>query len=128
MAPTTRALTTTLRQLGGEVVLCASMAGGRALPDNETRAVLQAGIERMGSMRGVVNIIRGSGFQAAALRGFLTGFTLVTRQKHPVSFVASEAEAATFIARHWPPAAAPAPDRAALAKALEETRDVPVPT
>ena len=67
------------------------------MPDAATREALQVSIQRLGLLRGAVNVISGRGFGAAAMRGMLSGFALVVRPKYPTSFVSSAAEAASFV-------------------------------
>jgi hypothetical protein len=93
------------------------------MPDGPAREALQNAIKRIESrMQAAVNVVLASGFSGAAVRGVLTGFSLVVRPPYPVIFASSMSEAASAIAKNWPAsdAPAPAPDVAQLTAALAE--------
>jgi hypothetical protein len=107
------------RGISGRVMLCAISTPNTGVPEGEAREEMQRTIKRIeGQLAGVVNVVSGTGFQAAALRCVLTGFALVVRPPYPTAFVATPAEAASFIHQHWPKQDAPAPEGAELMRAL----------
>lgn len=114
-----RAWENVVREVPGRVVFCALSTPGTGIPDGDAREELQRAIKRIeGRLSGAVNVVTGAGFQAAALRGVLTGFSLVVRPPYPTAFVATPAEAASFIHQQWPKQDAPVPEAAELTSAL----------
>jgi hypothetical protein len=118
VAPVTRALFAALKDSAASTLMCVLIDTEMPMPDSATREVLQAGLNRIGVLRGAVNVISGSGFRAAALRAMLSGFGMVMRQRYPTSFAATESEAALFLVKHWPERDSPAPSPGELVQAL----------
>jgi hypothetical protein len=56
------------------------------------------------------------------MRGMLSGFSMLVRQRYPMSFVANESEAASFLVSHWPPKDAPPPSQTDLAQVLADVK------
>ena len=90
-------LFSSVRGTVSSTLVCALVDTEMPMPDAATREALQVSIQRLGLLRGAVNVISGRGFGAAAMRGMLSGFALVVRPKYPTSFVSSAAEAASFV-------------------------------
>jgi hypothetical protein len=107
------------RRAPHRAVLCALIAPNAGIPDSAAREETQRAIKSLDDhLVGAVNVVGGSGFQAAALRAVLTGFSLFVRAGYPTAFVATEAEAAAFVCQHWPKQDAPAPTTAEVTRAL----------
>ena len=120
IGPMSRVLFPAVRGNPGNTLVCAAIDTEVPMPDTAAREALQAGIRRLGVLRGVVNVILGTGFRAAAMRGMLSGFALVIRPKYPTSFVGSANEAAAFLVANWPEGDSPVPSRSDLAAALTD--------
>jgi hypothetical protein len=118
------ALLATVKGNAEGTLLCALIDTEMPMPDAATREALQAGIKRLGLLRGAVNVISGTGFRAAAMRGMLSGFGMLLRQRYPLSFVATESEAALFLVNNWPASDAPPPSPGDLARALGDVKPV----
>jgi hypothetical protein len=87
----------------GKIVLCAIASPAVTAPDAATRESLERYLKSLDDRcTGAVNVVLARGFVAAAVRGMLTGFSLILRPKYPTSFVATLLEGATFVIRHWP--------------------------
>jgi hypothetical protein len=124
VGPMSHALLTAVKGNAADTLICALIDTEMPMPDSETREVLQAGIQRLGLLRGAVNVISGTGFRAAAMRGMLSGFSMLVRQRYPMSFVATEDEAASFLVKHWPAKDAPPPSQSDLVRVLGEVKPV----
>lgn len=118
LAQPERALAAAARITVGGALLCALADASWPLPDGETRAALTAAIKRMGPLRAVANVVSGSGFQAAAMRALLSGFSMAIRPKYPVAIVGTAQEGASFLVSHWPGQDPPPPGGAELSVAL----------
>lgn len=108
----------------GDTLVCAMIDTEVPMPDTAAREALQAGIRRLGVLRGAVNVISGTGFRAAAMRGMLSGFAMLIRPKYPTSFVGTAGEAAAFLVANWPEGDPPVPSRSDLAAALTEVMPI----
>jgi hypothetical protein len=124
VGPVSHALLATVKGNAADTLICALIDTEMPMPDSATREVLQAGIQRLGVVRGVVNVIAGTGFRAAAMRGMLSGFSMLVRHRYPMSFVATENEAASFLVNQWPAKDAPPPSQSDLARVLGDVKPV----
>lgn len=124
VGPVIQAAFAVLKGNAEDMLLCALIDTETPMPDSAAREALQAGIRRLGKLRGVVNVILGTGFRAAAVRGMLSGFSMVVRPRYPLSFVASEAEAASFLVANWPEGDSPPPSKIDVARALTAVKPV----
>jgi hypothetical protein len=103
IAPAGRALLDLSKRQRTKFVLCAVASPNVTAVDAATRDALQRQLQTLDDRcTGAVNIILARGFVGAAVRGMLTGFNLIIRPKYPTSFVATIAEGASFVVRHWP--------------------------
>ncbi|MEI8254818.1 MAG: hypothetical protein WCJ30_04015 [Deltaproteobacteria bacterium] len=101
------------------LLLCAIAAPGATSMDAGARDAAQRGLKRLDDrLAGAVNVITATGFAAAAIRGALTGLSLLLRPKYPTAFVGSMAEASAFVAKHWPSTDSPEPSIAELTEML----------
>lgn len=79
--------------------LLAILGPGAPPGDSEVRETIQSAIKRVDSrIGGVVNVVEGEGFRAAAMRAALTGMGLVIRSRYPNRSFGSIPEAASFVA------------------------------
>lgn len=116
MAPV---LTAAVRSSPDTLQLCALADTRMPMPDGPAREALEMRIQRLGPLRAVVNVVSGTGFRAAALRGLLSGLARVTRPKYPVSYVGTTGEAASCLVANWSPSDAPVPSQSELARVLD---------
>ena len=113
------ALTRAVKSFSHPVVMAAIIPANVKAPEGEARRALQEGIRSIDAhLTGAVNIVLGTGFQAAAIRAVLSGLSLAARQRHPITFVSSADEAADFIFDHWPSQPGRPLFRADIAEAL----------
>lgn len=124
VGPVSHALLAAVKGNAADTLICALVDTEMPMPDAETREVLQAGIQRLGLLRGAVNVISGTGFRAAAMRGMLSGFGMLVRHRYPMSFVATMSEAASFLVNHWPARDALPPSQSDLVRVLDEVKPV----
>jgi hypothetical protein len=70
-------------------------------PDSEVRAVMTDAVHKLRSRMGALaNVVEGSGFRAAAMRGVLVGMVLLVRPPHPQVVCVTVEEAAAFLSKH----------------------------
>jgi len=68
-----------------QIGLLAIIDARSPLPDEETRRQINKTLERMDRhLRGLTYVIHGSGFQAAAVRAVIAGFTALKRRSYPL--------------------------------------------
>jgi lysozyme family protein len=112
------ALMTAVRSDPANTLICALIDTRMPMPDSAAREALEVRIQRLGTVRGAVNVIAGTGFRAAAMRGLLSGLARVARPSYPVSYVGTPSEAAAFLALRWPPTDAHVPSQSELERVL----------
>jgi len=82
----------------GEITLIAASA---ALPEADTRAVLDGGVPIVSPYYGCVSaVFEGTGFKAALVRGILASFQLMSRTKFPQKVFSNVDDAAKWIYPH----------------------------
>jgi hypothetical protein len=122
----TTAVLQIVRRESRSFVLCSMIAASAAAPpDAEARAAVQRSIKQFEPhMAGLVNVVFGTGFQAATIRAIVGGLLFALRHPFPTAVVADEHAAALFILRQWPAEDEPAPAAAALEAALRQVAPV----
>jgi hypothetical protein len=81
-----------------EILVMAILAPGCPSPDGAVRDIISRELQRYPKqIKAVANVVEGEGFGAAALRGALTGMSLVLRPGYPAKAFSTVREAAEFL-------------------------------
>lgn len=99
-----RALTDHGKRLGhGKVAEITLICNDAPLPEADTRAVFDAGVPVVSPYYGCVSAVyEGTGFKGAFVRGMLTSFQMLSRNKFPQKVFSTIDEAAKWTAQYLP--------------------------
>jgi serine/threonine protein kinase len=93
-----RAIARAIRELGGACMIMPVIDAAMRAPEEDARRSLARSIARFDtSVVAVAYVVRGEGFQAAALRSAITGLMLVARPSHPTKVFAALHEGAAWL-------------------------------
>ena len=83
------------------LIILAVIGSECSVPDNAVRDVLTREVKRIKKqLLMVANVVEGVGFGAAALRGAVTGMTVLIQPSYPVKTFGTVAESAVFLAKN----------------------------